>query len=206
MDIDLKCRCGTLRGKLVGYSKSQSNRMICFCEDCQAYAHFLGCAPEVLDPNGGTDIFPTTQSQWKLLHGAEHLQCIRLSPKGMYRWYAGCCKTPLANSMAATKMPFAGTFRILVDSSKSHKKADELLGPIRGGMLAKYAIGKPEGAHQTVSPRIIFSVLRFLIPAILKRAHQPSPFFHKTGEPRVAPYVLTIEERSALRPLCGPRP
>lgn len=207
MDLELRCRCGTLRGKVIDFSKTKTNRMICLCDDCQAYAHFLGCASDVLDVNGGTDIFSVTPSQWKLVAGAEHLQCLRLGPKGMYRWYAGCCKTPLANSMASPQMPFAGTFSILVDPSKGPHKADELLGPPRARMLAKYAIGPvSKDAYQTVSPGIIWSIIRFLIPALVRRAHQPSPFFNEAGDPNAVPYVLSADERAQLRPLCGPKP
>jgi hypothetical protein len=208
LSVPLKCTCGVLRGVANGISKSGGNRIVCMCDDCQAYAHFLGRAREVLDDNGGTDVFPVTPSNLKITHGIENLKCLRLTDKGMIRWYSGCCNTPIANSMPSFKVPFAGVIHTIMDHAGDTKTRDEALGPIRARIWGKYGIGKlPQDAYRTASLGIIFRTLRFLSFAWLKRQHTPSPFFDSdTGKPKVEPYILTSAERDDLRKLCGPKP
>ena len=55
-DLPLRCRCGRMRGVAIDVSPSTGLRFVCYCKDCQAFAHFLERA-DVLDPAGGTDIF-----------------------------------------------------------------------------------------------------------------------------------------------------
>jgi hypothetical protein len=130
MNVSLKCRCGSFRGVASDISSSTGSRIICYCDDCKAYAHYLGQSKEVLDSNGGTDVFPVTPCKLKITHGAENLKCLRLSDKGMFRWYAGCCKTPIANSMPTHKIPFAGVISTIMCHANDHITRDEALGPI----------------------------------------------------------------------------
>jgi len=57
-DIPLRCACGELRGTALAASPTTGSRMICYCNDCQAFARFLG-RPGVTDEHGGTDICST---------------------------------------------------------------------------------------------------------------------------------------------------
>ena len=108
MDIPLKCSCGAMRGFVHDISSQRGHRTVCMCNDCQAYAHYLGQAITVLDANGGTDVVPVAPANLEITQGIENLKCLRLTEKGMLRWYAGCCNTPIANSAAISKIPFAG--------------------------------------------------------------------------------------------------
>lgn len=196
VDISLECRCGALKGVVAGGVAGP--RMICLCDDCQAYAHYLRRSGDILDANGGTDIFPVRPANLDITQGIENLKCVRLSGRGMFRWYAGCCNTPVANSMPSPKFPFAGVFHLLV------KQGDA--GPVRARVQGKHGIGTlPEGTLQTVSPGVILRTLAFLLPGFIRRQHRPSPFFDDAGRPIVEPYVLPRIERESLRPLCGPR-
>jgi Family of unknown function (DUF6151) len=47
----LQCRCGTLKGYVA--HPERVNRVVCYCRDCQAFAHFLGGANDILDAQGG---------------------------------------------------------------------------------------------------------------------------------------------------------
>lgn len=105
--VSLQCRCGSLQGQALVPAPSVKYRIVCLCDDCQAYAHFLGQAGKILDANGGTDISPFPPSHIQLTHGGENLRCMRLSPKGMDRWYAGCCNTPIGNTLQSKKTPVA---------------------------------------------------------------------------------------------------
>src|SRR6218665_2143157 len=100
--IELECECGKVKGFTHTDARS---RFVCLCNDCQAYAVELGTAARTLDKNGGTEILPVYPADTKIVTGREQLRCLRLSDKGMYRWYADCCKTPIANVPEARGMP-----------------------------------------------------------------------------------------------------
>src|SRR6185312_16583664 len=105
-DHPLQCRCGTLRGLV--HDPRGGNHAVCWCKDCQAFAHFLGRAGEVLDERGGTEIIQVLPRNVVFTQGVEALACMRLTPKGLVRWYAGCCKTPIGNTLATPKLSFIG--------------------------------------------------------------------------------------------------
>src|SRR4051812_24670077 len=94
--VRLECSCGGVTGTASNVSPRTGNRLICMCDDCQAYAHHLGRADDILDAYGGTDIFQLTPSQVVISSGRDRMRCVRLTDKGILRWYAGCCNTPMA--------------------------------------------------------------------------------------------------------------
>ncbi len=206
MDLTFRCRCGALQGVVRGASPSGSHRAICYCDDCQTAAHALG-AGDTLDPHGGSDIYQVLPRMVSLTQGAEHLRCLRLSPKGLLRWYAGCCDTPLANCMATPRSPFvgiqAGAFALPEGATR-----DAVLGPVRMRVMGAFAVG---GCPPGVAPKIRLSeagpVARLLLRSVLGGQHRPSPFFDpSTGEMRATPRVLTREERNDARAKAGQPP
>jgi len=102
--IEFSCRCGAVRGRVAG--PGNANRVICYCDDCQAFAHHLG-RTDLLDPQGGSDIVQLAPASFSLRQGHEHVAGVRLTPKGLYRWYASCCHTPLGNTVGPA-IPFVG--------------------------------------------------------------------------------------------------
>lgn len=203
--MSLRCKCGAFRGVVHSLSPAQGNRCVCYCDDCQAYAHYLGQAETVLDANGGTDITPVTPSQIEITVGHETLSALRLSPKGLFRWYADCCNTPIANTVAWARMPFAGVVHAIMDPKASGTRREEALGPIRARVQGKFGKGPlPAGVSKTAPLAFLLRTARFVWKGFWGRKHQPSPFFHPTGKPRVKPKVLTPSERENLRKLCGP--
>src|SRR5690606_23051673 len=100
------CRCGKVRGILRGASPSTVHRIICYCGDCCAFARYLDRA-DLLDVRGGSDLVQADAASVSINQGSEHIVGMRLSPKGTHRWYAGCCNTPLGNSLDRA-MPFIG--------------------------------------------------------------------------------------------------
>jgi hypothetical protein len=82
-----------------------ANRGVCYCKDCQAFAHFLGKDGETLDERGGTDVTQVLPKNIAFTQGTEILACIRLTEKGLLRWYAGCCNTPVVNTQGARGSP-----------------------------------------------------------------------------------------------------
>ena len=93
----LQCRCGEVRGVVTDVSPNTVNRVVCYCDDCQAFLHHLGRA-DLLDAHGGSDIVQIAPASLSFVHGKERIVGLRLTPKGLYRWYASCCRTPLAVS------------------------------------------------------------------------------------------------------------
>jgi hypothetical protein len=204
--LSLQCRCGAVQGKLSGLSHSKSKRIACLCDDCQAFAHYLGRAGDVLTPDGGTDVYPAYPTQITFTRGSEQLKCLRLSPKGLYRWYTDCCKTPVANCPGSSKVPYAGVIHSIIQPTADGTTADAALGPVYARIMGKCGIRPLQpGTHEKASPQVILMALRLIATGWFKGQQHPSPFFERDGQPRAAPYILTREERSGLRKLCGPR-
>jgi|CZKU01.1.fsa_nt_gi hypothetical protein len=210
--VHLRCRCGKLEGLATDVSPRTGNHLICYCDDCQAYAHFLeraggrgGRSGAILDAHGGTEIFQMTPSQFQLTAGDEHLSLVKLSQKGLMRWFAGCCRTPVANTVSSARVPFVGVPRAFMESGADGNALDDALGPVIGYANARFATGEvgglPAGASSKVPLGLIGRGLRLLAGAWLAGKNRPSPFFHpSTGAPVVVPQVLTPAEREQLRP------
>ena len=95
MTIPLRCRCGQVQGE-VGTANTYV-RATCYCKDCRAFAQWLG-TPGLLDDAGGVDLVAMAPSQVRFTAGEAHIACMTLTPRGIYRWYADCCRTPLGNT------------------------------------------------------------------------------------------------------------
>jgi hypothetical protein len=188
MDVAIRCRCGALRGTLHQGASSPGFRVVCYCDDCQAFARFLGDEDSVLDANGGTDILQLSPARLRLAEGADRLACARVTAKGPYRWYTSCCRTPIGNTLPTARIPFLGLINACVDTGG--RSLDEVLGPVSARVMAKFAVGRlpTRDAQEAFS---IAHVLRLLVSMLrwrLRGDHKRSPFFdNATGEPVAAP-------------------
>src|SRR5512138_1926635 len=70
--VDLRCRCGEVEGCLENAAPDTVNRVVCYCDDCQAYAHHLGRA-DLLDELGGTDVVQVAPASLAFHRGAERI-------------------------------------------------------------------------------------------------------------------------------------
>lgn len=195
--LPIRCSCASLRGTALGVSANRGNRVVCYCDDCQSFAYFLGRADQILDAHGGTDIFQTSPARLELSEGVDKLACMRLTPGGMVRWYASCCNTPVGNTMATRQMPFVGLIHSCVDHAADGRARDETLGPIRARVNARFAKGDRAqlDAHDRFPMSQLFRFVPMLLMARLRGDHTRSPFFDsKTGELGVEPRVLTEAE------------
>ena len=175
------------------------NRVVCYCDDCQAFAHYLGRA-DLLDEHGGTDVVQVAPASLTFHRDADRIVGLRLTPKGLYRWYASCCKTPLGNTVGPA-IPFVGLV------AQSFRSPDQLFGAPVGGILGKFAIGTPPAGSTGLNLRVIGRALGKVAGWKLGGKTWPHPFFEQaTRTPRYPIEVLSHEEREALRPLCGPKP
>jgi hypothetical protein len=196
VDISIRCSCGALRGVARGISSQNGNRAVCYCDDCQSFAHFLGRADEVLDAHGGTDILQTTPAHLEITEGADQLACMRLTAGGLFRWYADCCKTPIGNTLRSRRIPFVGVIHSCMDHEADSHSRDDALGPIRARVNGRFANG--DLSQLDAHPRAPVSMLR-LVPLIffawLRGEASPSPFFDvETGKPSTEPRVLGEDE------------
>ncbi len=158
----------------------------------------------MLDTAGGTDIFQMPPGRVTLSAGAEAVRCLRLSNKGVYRWYADCCRTPIANT-AGPGIPVIGVVHSFMDQEFLDNlpdgcSRDEVLGPPLCRIYERSAVGL---LPPTAPPPASFKVLaRRAAKALgwwLRGLNRPSPFFdERTKAPRSAPRVLTPSERAAL--------
>jgi hypothetical protein len=198
-DAELSCRCGEVRGRLKDASPQSVNRIVCYCDDCQASLHYLGRA-DLLDAHGGTDLVQVAPAALAFHRGADRIAGLRLSPKGLCRWYASCCKTPLGNTVGPS-VPFVGIV------AQAFQEPDAIFGKPTGAILGKYAIGTaPEGSTK-MNPRLLLRVIGKVVGWRITGKTWPHPFFDRaTRAPSHSMTTLTPAERDALRPLCGPRP
>lgn len=194
--MKLACQCGKVRAEIRNPSSVRARRYVCYCDDCQAFARFLGGTERILDANGGTEVVPFYPANIAFLEGTEFLQCMRLSPNGLYRWYAECCRTPVANCPRNDKLPYAGVNHAFLAGDEKHREAE--FGPISGRIMGKFGRGNlPPGTPSKMSFKVIRETIPFLLKGRLLKLHRPTPFF-RDGQPTMTPKVLTKEERKDL--------
>jgi hypothetical protein len=199
---ELRCRCGEVHGRVANASPATANRMICYCEDCQAYLHQLGRA-DLLDEHGGTDIVQVAPASLELDRGAERIVGLRLSPKGLYRFYASCCKTPLGNTFSPG-VPFVGIVAQAFDGGA--EKCGAIFGAPIGAVRGQQAVGAPPPGSTRVNWTLIGRALKLVVGWRLRGEGWPHPYFDRaTRKPTRPLTILSVAERDALRPLCGPR-
>ncbi|RZA30961.1 MAG: hypothetical protein EOP92_33645 [Lysobacteraceae bacterium] len=194
MTIALRCRCGQLRGQVDEHRVAA--RAVCYCKDCQAYGRFLGSG--VLDSAGGTEVAATLPAAVRFEAGLEHLACVSLGPKGLYRWYASCCRTPIGNTPRDPRTSYLGLVRACLDAPDA--ELDKALGPLRCRVETKFASG-PVATSRLATAGVVFKVGKMLVKARLGGGYRDNPLFRPgTQEPVKPVQVLTLEERKALTP------
>jgi hypothetical protein len=204
-DLEIRCACGNVRGVVRAVVPGEGNRGICYCDDCQSFAHFLGRAETILDERGGTPIFQIAVGRVEFTQGAEHLACMRLTEKGLPRWYADCCRTPIGNTFSAG-MPAVGIIERCMVAPGSGASLDTILGPSTFRVFTKFA-RRPKSDPQAPSlessgwttARAVFRMIGVVAGARLRGDRKRSAFFDpETGRTRVKPRVLTADELRAV--------
>jgi hypothetical protein len=185
-------------GVASGVSPSAGCRVLCYCEDCQAFARFLGRA-DVLDAAGGTDIFQMPPGRVKLAAGTDAVRCLRLSSRGVYRWYADCCRTPIGNT-AGPRVPMIGLIHCFMDHQADSHSRDAVLGPPLCRIFARSAVAPlPPNAPAPPSFGVLVGRASKMFGWWMRGLGRPTPFFDdRTNAPCSTPRVLTRSERAAL--------
>lgn len=190
--MKLACRCGQVQGECD--PARAYTRATCYCRDCRAFARWLGDGG-LLDAAGGSDIVPMAPDGVRFTAGQEHLACMSLGPRGLLRWYAACCHTPLANVPRDPKFFYLGLPVACLDAPETAVSA--AFGP--GGRVAL----STESATAPVTPTRwallggIVKIVANVVGARL-RGRRNGLLFAEDGAPIRPVQVLTLEQRRAL--------
>jgi len=136
---ELRCRCGEVVGVVSNASSQTVNRVVCYCDDCQAFAQQLGRA-DLLDAQGGSDIVQVAPASLTFVKGQDRIAGLRLTPKGLFRYHTTCCNTPVGNTLSPA-IPFVGIVAQAFD--RDGQRADQVFGAPAGAIFGKCAIGEP---------------------------------------------------------------
>lgn len=203
MEARLSCRCGEVQGVVTNASPQKVNRVVCYCDDCQAFLHQLGRA-DLLDAQGGTDIVQVAPASLTFTRGRDRIAGLRLTPKGLLRWHTTCCNTPVGNTLGPA-IPFVGIVAQTFDDDA--QRADGVFGAPIGAILGKFAIGKAPAGSTGVNLRLLLRAITKVLGWRLRGRTWPHPFFDQQTREQIYPLtVLSNEQRQALRPYCGPVP
>jgi hypothetical protein len=201
MSMQIQCECGTFRAQLENFPRNTPGRLACYCDDCQTFLHHLNRS-DLLDGAGGTEVVPVYPAEVRIVSGREVIRCLRLSPNGLLRWYASCCNTPVTNTRPG--YPWMGTiFRVF--TVQDPRYLERTLGPVKSRIMGRFARGAPpSGTAQKIDFKGFMTVLPFLLKGLLTGKARSSPFYEQDGKtPIVAPVVLSLQERNAIRQRLG---
>ena len=191
MALSLRCECGRVQGRVE--TDQVYVRATCYCRDCQAYARWLD-RPGVADAQGGTDIVAMNPAAVHITSGSEQIACMSLSGKGILRWYAGCCRTPLGNTPRDAGIAYVG---VVGTGLSSAREMEEAFGP-RGKTVINP--GSAVGKVKATPVGFVVGGLRILrgIVGARLRKQGPTLFFDGEGQPIREVEVLGGDERAAL--------
>jgi hypothetical protein len=195
MTHPLRCKCGALTGSVE--TKARTGHSICYCEDCQAFIRFLGREADLLDARGGCENIQTLPKDVTFQTGVKHIACLQLSDKGMLRWYAACCNTPIGNTPATSRLPFVGLSRACLENAAP--SVEQSFGPVWHGIFVAGARGEPKPKPFGL-PGFILWMIGNRLRARFAGGFRQNPFFDTaTDRPIIQPRVLTPAERARLR-------
>ena len=194
MGIRVRCHCGKLQGELD--TGAVAARAKCYCRDCRAFARYLGNEVEILDGAGGTEVAAALPSGLRFTQGFDQLACMSLSPKGLYRWYAACCRTPIGNTPRDPKVAYVGLVRACLDATPAELDVQLGSAHIHANTESAYRkIPKTPAGTAWALVKIGSKVLG----ARFGGGYKDNPFFEAgSATPVRQPQVLTKEERARL--------
>ena len=195
MNHPLQCQCGTLKG-YVGPPEI-ANRAVCYCKDCQAFAHFLERPDDAaLNELGGTELVATLPKHVHFTQGLDALVCMSLSDHGLLRWYTSCCKTPIANTPRDFKTSYVGLVHSCL--GKQAPSLQDSFGPVRMVLQTKSAKG-PVKSTPVSNLVTLLKIMKAVIATRISGSYKRNPFFvEDSGTPIRRPRVLTKAERARV--------
>jgi uncharacterized protein DUF6151 len=191
--LPVQCQCGTVKGTV--RRPRRLTRCICYCKDCRAFARFLGRSADILDEKGGTDVVQIVPADITFSQGREALACMRLTRRGMIRWYTTCCNTPIGNTLDNPKISFIGLIHTCLKIGG--QSAQQSLGPVDARVNTASALGAVESERL----KTVWVILKFmtLLPRARFGKRPPNVFVSADGTPLPPPRVLTADELARVR-------
>lgn len=195
MNHPLQCQCGTLKGYVS--PPEMANRAVCYCKDCQAFARFLERTDDsVLNELGGTEIVATLPRHVHFTQGLEALVCMSLSERGLLRWYASCCNTPIGNTPRDFKTSYVGLIHSCL--AKRAPSLQDSFGRVRMVLQTKSAKGQVKSTPMS-SFVTLLRIMKSVIATRISGGYKRNPFFvEDSGTPIKHPRVLTKAERTRV--------
>ncbi|RZJ14214.1 MAG: hypothetical protein EON50_06830 [Acidovorax sp.] len=191
MNHRFQCQCAKVGGEVA--DTRSAIHAICYCRDCQAYAHHLGQSDAVLDALAGTEVVGTHARNVSFTRGTDQLACVSLSEGGLLRWYARCCNTPLANTGRDWRMPYVGLVHLCL------RGGDAPLAPAFVPVQMHLETASAKGTPPRMGWSKVRALLGFMPGIVASRfsgSYRRTPFFTPTGAPVVAVRVLSAAERA----------
>lgn len=185
-----QCVCGQVAGEMEAPQRAM--RAVCYCRDCQAYAHLLGHPERVLDALGGTDIVATHAKHVQITRGMESLACLSLSPNGLLRWYSRCCNTPIANTPRDWKLPYIGFVHTCL---RQPDPLERSFPKVEMRINTKSAHGTPPKDNSPAGFARFFGLVLRLAASRMAGGARSHPFFGAQGSPVVA---IQVAQRGAV--------
>ena len=195
MNHPLQCQCGTLKGYVS--PPAMASRGVCYCKDCQAFAHFLDRPGDsVLNQLGGTEIVATLPKHVHFTQGLEALVCMSLSDHGLLRWYTSCCNTPIGNTPRDHKTSYVGLIHSCL--AKRGPSLQESFGPVRMVLQTESAKGPVKSTPMSNVVTLV-KIMTSVIATRISGKYKRNPFFvENSGTPIKQPRVLTKAERTRV--------
>lgn len=135
--------------------------------------------------------------------GTDQIAGLRLGAKGLFRWYARCCNTPLGNTVG-TAIPLVG---IVAQAFDTDGGADRVVGSPTVSIMGQFAVDGPPPGSTGWNVGLYARIIRLVLGWRLGGQAWPHPFFNRAdGQPMYPIEVLSVRDRDALRAYCGPRP
>src|SRR5689334_17307030 len=185
-DVEIRCRCGEVVGLVTNASPQKVNRVVCYCDDCQAFAHQLGRS-DLLNAQGGSDIVQVAPASLTFIKGQNRIAGVRLTPKGLYRWHTSCCNTPVGNTLGPG-LPFVGIVARAFETNTTN--ADRIFGAPLGGSGGKFATGNPPKHLTRLTARLVVHAVRLILGWKFGGGTWPHPFFDR--ETRAPTHPITV--------------
>jgi hypothetical protein len=193
--VNLACECNAIAWSIGERIPRAGIRYVCHCDDCQAFAHFIGRPNRVLDANGGTDAYQLPASRLMFSRGLDNLSCVRMTNRRLIRWYCSHCNTPVANTYDTSKLSFLSVPLCALPA----EQRDEALGPSSGHVWTKFGHGDLSRAKQVSIPAMLLRMASRIAAARMSGDYLNNPFFDPiTCKPICMPRHLTFAERSEL--------
>ncbi|WP_163132790.1 DUF6151 family protein [Agarivorans sp. Alg241-V36] len=188
MDVELQCRCGQIKGQIKQVSPSAVKQLVCYCEDCRKFARHLSSEGASLNQYGGSELVLAAPAKVEITEGKQQLACLRLTQKGIYRWYSQCCNTPIANTVSL-KFPLVTVYQDFMPAEQVEKLVNQVehLGAVNEHQALKPL---PEALLGASPRKTKFKLIVKLLGWKLTGKGKPNPFYEDSGRAKVKPSIL----------------